>query len=191
MPSSKCSEVMSAAQNLKILCRKPKVKKEFASQVQADCQDFVKAIPDFDKALDGLEFVPLDKFSHPKDVLTFIEDAIKSGIAAQDERGLIFVLGNKDTGKTSLVKTFESCVKNPSKEPTSVLTKPGDGLIETQLLEVYDNLSLKQEETFKVELLSNTSPPTLVKSEEVLVAAANKNKEERLQLKIVDMGRLN
>ena len=106
---------------------------------------------------------------------------------------MVFVLGNTGTGKTSLVKTFESLVKSPSKEPTSVLTKPGDHLIETQVLEVYDELSMNKDKTYKVELEGNSGGPTLVKLDE------NKEKEsmeeagkrERLQLKLVDMGEMN
>ena len=60
-----------------------------------------------------------------------------------------------------MVNTFKSFVESPSKEPTSVLTKPGDELIETQVSEVYDDLSLEQEKTFKVGLSSSSSAPTL------------------------------
>ena len=74
-----------------------------------------------------------------------------------------------------------------------MLTKPGDHLIETQVLEVYDELSMNQEKTYKVELEGNSGGPTLVKLDE------NKEKEsmeeggkkERLQLKLVDMGEMN
>ena len=133
--------------------------------------------------------IPLLGFQTPNDVLSYLDALIDSGIAAQVERGLIFVLGNTQTGKTSLVNTFKSFVESPLKEPTSVLTKPGDDLFETQVLEVYDNLSLKQEKTFKVSKV--TSAPTLVKLEEEQVAAKNDSKKERLQLKIVDLGKLN
>ena len=116
--------------------------------------------------------------------------ATAAGIAAQVERGLIFVLGNTNTGKTSLVNTFKSFVESPSKKPTSVLTKPGDDLIETQVLEVYDNLSLEQEKTIKVGLSSNSSAPTLVNLEEAQVVATNSSNKERLKLKIVDLGKM-
>ena len=133
--------------------------------------------------------IPLLGFQTPNDVLSYLDALIDSGIAAQIERGLIFVLGNTQTGKTSLVNTFKSFVESPLKEPTSVLTKPGDDLFETQVLEVYDNLSLKQEKMFKVSKV--TSALTLVKLEEEQVAAKNDSKKERLQLKIVDLGKLN
>jgi GTPase SAR1 family protein len=182
------TEVMNAAQNLKRLCAQPEFKREFISQVKADCPDIVKEIPDFEKALDGLGTIPLDRFSNPKEVLTFVNALIDSGSAAQVDRGLIFVLGNTKAGKTSLVNTFKSFVESPSKDLTPVLTEKGDNLFETQVLEVYDDLLLKQEKTLKVELSRISSAPTLVKFKEEPVAATNNSGNEGLQLKIVDIG---
>ena len=184
------TEVMNAANNLKKLCARPEFRSDFISQVKADCPDILKVIPDFEKALDSLETIPLDRFSNPAEVLTFVDALINSGIAAQVERGLIFVLGNTNTGKTSLVNTFKSFVESPAKDPTSVLKKPGDDLIETQVLEVYDDLSLKQEKTIKVGLSSNSSAPTLVNLEDSEVAATNSSEKEMLKLKIVDLGKM-
>ena len=74
-----------------------------------------------------------------------------------------------------------------------MLTKPGDHLIETQVLEVYDELSLNQDKTYKVELENNSSGPTLVKldEEEEKDPPEEAGKRERLQLKLVDMGEMN
>ena len=183
-------DVMSAAKNLKKLCARPEFRTDFISQVKEDCPEIVKVIPDFEKALQSLETIPLDRFSNPKEVLTFLDALIDSGSAAQVERGLIFVLGNTNTGKTSLVNTFKSYVESPLKEPTSVLTKPGDGLFETQILEVYDNLSPRQEKTFNAELSGISRAPSLVRIEEVQAAATTGSKSERLLLKIVDLGEM-
>ena len=188
--SSTSTKVMRAARSLKKLCAQPEWKTEFISQVKVECPEVVKAIPDFEKALDSLETIPLERFSNPKEVLIFTEALIESGIAAQVERGLVFVLGNTNTGKTSLVNTFKSYVESPSKEPTSKLTKPNDDLIETQVLEVYDNLQLKQEKMFKVEVANVSSTPALVKLEEEQVDAAKDGSQKKgLQLKVVDMGK--
>ena len=74
-----------------------------------------------------------------------------------------------------------------------MLTKPGDHLIETQVLEVYDELSMNKDKTYKVELEGNSGGPTLVKlnENEEKESMEEGGKKERLQLKLVDMGEMN
>ena len=72
-----------------------------------------------------------------------------------------------------------------------MLTKPGDHLIETQVLEVYDELSMNKDKTYKVELEGNSGGPTLVKLDENEESMEEGGKKERLQLKLVDMGEMN
>ena len=74
-----------------------------------------------------------------------------------------------------------------------MLTKPGDHLIETQVLEVYDELSMNKDKTYKVELEGNSGGPTLVKLDEneEKESMEEGGKKERLQLKLVDMGKMN
>ena len=203
------SSEMTAARNLKELCGKPDFAKEFITQVRTVCPDIVKTIPDFEKALNALVHIPLTRFAHPKEVLTYTEALIESGTAAQADQGLVFVIGNTNTGKTSLVNTFKDFVAHPSDKPCSVLTKPDDNLIETQVLEVYDGLSLNQEGTFEVDKTSLR--PILVNLKEVkrtvtktefmkhkfnqittlLTGSAEvvNNNNPGLQLKIVDLGK--
>ena len=202
-------EVMSAAISLKKLCEDPNKMKGFISQVKSSCPDLFWKVPDFEKALKALVHIPLTRFSHPKEVLTFVNALIESGLAAQKDQGLVFVLGNTATGKTSLVNTFKDFVAHPSDKPCPVLTKPDDNLIETQVLEVYDGLSLNQEGTFEVDKTSLR--PVLVNLKEVkrtvtktefikhklnqittlLTGSAEvvNNNNPGLQLKIVDLGK--
>ena len=161
---------------------------ELITHVRTICPDIEKNIPDFVKALDALGHIPLNRFSHPKEVLLFVNALIESGTASQSDQGLIFVLGNTNSGKTSLVNTFKDFVEHPSDKPCSVLTKPDDNLIETQVLEVYDGLSLKQEKDFKVEVASNSGLPVLVNLEETQKTMSEENNTSGLQLKIVDLG---
>ena len=86
-------------------------------------------------------------------------------------------------GKTSLVNTFKRFVENPGEKPSSVLTQKSDKLIETQVLEFYDNLSMKQEQSPGVEL--EGSQPSLVHFKE---NGKDIGKNLGLQLKIVDLG---
>ena len=141
-------------------------------------------IPDFAKAIDALEHIPLDRISTPKDIYTFTNALIESGIASQSDHGLVFVLGNTNVGKTSLVNTFANFVASPSGDPVSVLTEGNANLIETQVLEVYDNLCLNQEKGFRVELASEK--PILVDLKESLISQIDK--KPGLQLRIVDLG---
>ena len=182
-------EVMSAAISLKKLCEDPNKMKGFISQVKSSCPDLFWKVPDFEKALKALVHIPLTRFSHPKEVLTFVNALIESGLAAQKDQGLVFVLGNTATGKTSLVNSFKDFVAHPSENPRSILTKPDDNLIETQVLEVYDGLSLKQEKTFKAEISGSSSFPTLVRLKETRKTLNKDNTDTGLQLKIVDLGK--
>ena len=90
----KASEVISAAKTLKKLCEDPEQKKEFMEAVSRTCPELVKNIPDFAHALDALPYIPFDRLRNPKDVLTFVNALIESGMATQVDRGLIFTLGN-------------------------------------------------------------------------------------------------
>ena len=143
--AQKNSVIMSAARNLKGLCEQVDIVDKVISQVRTTCPDFVEKIPDFERALNALGHIPLNRLANPKEVLTFVDALIESGIASQSEKGLVFVLGNTNCGKTSLVNTFKDFVDNPAKELTPTLTHPGDSLIETQVLEVYDSLTEKPE----------------------------------------------
>ena len=179
------SEVMTAAKRLKSISDQPDSIEAFIAKVKTDCPDLVEMVPDFAKALDALVHIPLDRFSNPKEVLTFTDALIESGIASQVERGLVFVLGNTNIGKTSLVNTFKNFVESPADEPTPVLTEEDDNLIETQVLEVYDGLSLKQNKTFEVKTSGNS--PVLVKLEESIHSDLDRQ-GQGLQLRIVDLG---
>ena len=90
----KASEVISAAKTLKKLCEDPEQKKEFLEAVSRACPELEKDIPDSAVALDALPYIPFDRLRSPKDVLTFVDALIESGMATQVERGLIFTLGN-------------------------------------------------------------------------------------------------
>ena len=177
--SATSSEVMIAAANLRKLCEQPDILKEFVHKVKVSCPGLEKEVPDFEKALDALIHIPINRLKSPKEVLTFLDDLIQSGGASQSEQGLVFVLGNTNAGKTSLVDTFVGYAADPSKKPAPHLTKPGDGKIETEVLEFYEGLALKPEKTFKVDLVSRHAP----------VTASLKEDAAELKLNIIDMGR--
>ena len=86
--------------------------------------------------LNELAGIPLEKFSNPKSVSHYLEALVNSGVAAEEERGVIYVMGNTSVGKTSLVNTFKNYIENPTEEPVPILTKKDDTLIETKVLEI-------------------------------------------------------
>ena len=96
-------EVISAAKVLKILCEDSERKKWFVESVSKTCQDLSKDIPDFAVALDSLPYIPFDRLQNPKDVWTFVNALIESGMATQVERGLIFTLGNTGDQRCLLI----------------------------------------------------------------------------------------
>ena len=95
-------------------------------------------MPEMAASLATLATVPLHNFPTSKEVVTYLEALIKSGVAAEMERGLAFVLGNTGTGKTSFVNTLQTFAENPTSYPKAWLTEEHTDKLETQILEVYD-----------------------------------------------------
>lgn len=72
-----------------------------------------------------------------------------SGVAADEAekfRGVIYVLGQSESGKTSFVRTFKQYIENPTNQPKAILTKKNRDL-HTQILETSD---VKAEDKRKV-----------------------------------------
>ena len=123
---------------------------------------------------------PLSKFKTTNDITTFIDALIKSGVAAETDKGVVFAMGNTGVGKTSFVNTLTDFIENPSDNPKSILTEEHQALIETQVLEVYEATSHGKEHTFTVKL--ENSKPTLVKMVKEKIAT------KKQMLKIIDLG---
>ena len=103
--------------------------------------------PKMRRELNELAAIPLEKFSSIKAVSHYLEALIKSGVAAEEDRGVIYVMGNTSVGKTSLVNTFKNYIENPTDQPTSFLTHKDDQLIETKVLEIYKSVDLGHNNT--------------------------------------------
>ena len=65
---------------------------------------------------------------------------ITSGVAEDEAdklRGVIYVLGESESGKTSFVKTLKAYIENPIEQPKAILTKENIDM-HTQILETSD-----------------------------------------------------
>ena len=106
-------------------------------------------LPSLSLDLQTLTSTPLAAFTSSESLIAYMDNIIKYGVAAQLARGLIHTIGNSGSGKSSLVNTMNKFLENPKKVPTPVLTQ-NSLLIETQVMEVYSDLSLQYDGSFKL-----------------------------------------
>ena len=131
----------------------------------------------------------MESFAKSEDILNFTEAVIKSGLTADIERGVVFVLGNTGVGKTSLANTLKQFIDNPNRTPIPLLAGEHPDLLETEILEVYDEVSLEHDKELSVVLTKIGEKANTIK------LCDEKNKEvtkglnkKKLNLKLVDMG---
>ena len=79
--------------------------------------------------------LPLDKFKSNFKIANYLDAVIKSGVAADIDHGIVFLVGNTGVGKTSLANTLKAYIEQLSDNPTSILAGTGQykDLIETQV----------------------------------------------------------
>ena len=100
-------------------------------------------------------------------------------------------------GKSSLANTFARFLKNPKDDPVKVLTKDNPDLLRTQVMELFDGLSINKMKDLSVQVEELTPSVKLVKldlpakvEEPNLPESEESESEEppEFQLKMVDMG---
>ena len=91
-------------------------------------------LPDMRKKLQGLTRTPLGETK--EDVNSYLEAVIKSGVATDAHREMLYVLGNTGSGKTSLTDTYKAFVKEPGETPESCLTEDRPQSLATRIAEV-------------------------------------------------------
>ena len=146
--------------------------------------------PRFLNKLKEVSAIPLEGFETSRDVLNFTEAVINSGLAADVEKGLAFVLGNTGVGKSSLVNTLKRFTENPEEAPISVLSKEHNDLLETRVLEIYDNIAMEHNRTLDVELSESFGQVHLIKfvDEKSEAGETAKEKQKKVNVKLIDMG---
>ena len=78
-----------------------------------------------------------------EDLKSYLDAIIKSGVSSNANREVIYVLGNTNVGKTSLVESFKHFIKED--EAKSCLTENDPKLLKTRVAELYKDLSLSSE----------------------------------------------
>ena len=141
--------------------------------------------PELSSTIKPLSSIPVAKFKTPQEVEAIVDAFLSSGVAAQQDHGLVFVLGNTGSGKTSLTNTFKGFMESPTSTPKSVLTQDHTDMLETQVSEVYD-LNLQQVQSLGVK--TSGQKPVLVTFKKPDEAAKDSARGKRIKLKLVDMG---
>ena len=133
----------------------------------------------------------LEKFRSNFKIVNYLDAVIKSGVAADIEHGIVFLVGNTGVGKTSLANTLKAYVENPSDNPSSILAGTGQykNLIETQVLEVYKDVEFQQRQGLAVTLTSARGRPCLVDlQEQETTGDGDPGTKKSIKIRLVDMG---
>lgn len=86
-----------------------------------------------------------------EELKSFLEAVIKSGVATDARREMLYVLGNTNVGKTSLTETYKYFFENPDNTPKSILTENLPELLITKIAEVYNDAILPHLPRQKIE----------------------------------------
>ena len=78
-----------------------------------------------------------------EDMRSYLDAVIKSGISTDANREVVYVLGNTNSGKTSLVESFKHFIEEG--EAKACLTEDNPKLLKTKVAELYKDLSLSSE----------------------------------------------
>ena len=77
-----------------------------------------------------------------EDVSSYLDAVIKSGVATDAHREMLYILGNTGTGKTSLAETYKSFFQRPDETPESKLTENDPPLLKTRIADVHKDMIL-------------------------------------------------
>ena len=135
--------------------------------------------------------MPLKNFKSKAKISSYLDAVIKSGIAADIQHGIVFLVGNTGVGKSSLANTLKAYIENPTDNPRPILAGTGKykDLLETQVLEVYNKVPFEQNQYQSVKQSKETdSGPTLVDFVEEVSAEKVQASRKNVNIKLVDMG---
>ena len=123
-----------------------------------------QVFPNLADDLNSLSKLSLENFKFNSQIESYLDAVIKSGIAADVDQGIVFLLGNTGVGKTSLTHTLKDFIEKPTDNPNSILAGIGKykSLLETQVLEAYEDVPFRANQKHSVKLTPSDGGPTLV-----------------------------
>ena len=149
-----------------------------------------QVLPRLSEDFKELSRLPLDKFRSNFKIANYLDAVIKSGVAADIDNGIVFLVGNTGVGKTSLANTLKIYIENPSNAPSSILAGTGQykDLLETQVLEVYNEVPFQQKQNQTVKLTNTEGGPTLVNFVDDTDTEKVLGSKKSIKIRLVDMG---
>ena len=151
-----------------------------------------QAVPSLAEAINKTSKLPLEKFRSKYKISNYLDAVIKSGVAANIDHGIVFLLGNTSVGKSSLVNTLKAYIEKPSDNPSSILAGKGEhkDLLETQVLQVYEEVPFQRDQGLSIKVTSSEEGPDLVDFVEDALMGSEKTKEDKksINIRLVDMG---
>ena len=150
-----------------------------------------QALPDLSNDLRKISKLKLGNFIDKNKISSYLDAIIKSGLAADIQHGIVFLVGNTGVGKSSLANTLKTYIENPSDNPCSILAGTGEHkhLLETQVLEVYNEVPFEQNQHQSVQLTEESeSGLTLVDFVDEASSATISGVKKKINIRLVDMG---
>ena len=137
----------------------------------------------------------LDDFKTMDDVYRYVDAIVTSG-SSEEAKGCVFVLGNTSVGKSSLIQTLRKYCKDTTKTPKPVLTGADENkaLLETRVLDLVENILLRQKTQTKLEIRKENPKDKLgiiAMEEEPSEEPTQQSEEgsfEQIQTSFVDFG---
>ena len=140
-------------------------------------------LPNLREEIQGLTSTPLGETQ--EEVNSYLEALIKSGVATDAHREMLYLLGNTGTGKTSLTETYKAFFNRPEKIPEPFLTEDHPQLQNTKIADIHGDTILPKILSEMIHQRTDNNNNVLLISFE---SSPNEQELEKAFLKIVDFG---